>query len=136
MSGTHKEGTIQATHGTNQTVSDMTECRHLIPTIQRPDILADKGYACAAHDALLREGYQRIRMMKKSARNRSLTPLEKRFNKLMCKVRFNVKPAVGTLKRRFLMTRCRTITAPKANGEMAVNAIGLHLLNAAHSVTF
>jgi hypothetical protein len=136
ISGTHEEDTIQATHGSNQTVSDMTECRHLIRTIQRTDILADKGDACAAHDALLKERRKKSRMMKKAALNRPLPPLEKRFNKRMCKARFNIKQAVGTLKRRFFMMRCRTITAPKVNGEMAFNAIGLHLLQAAHSVTF
>jgi len=55
ISGTHEEGTIQATHGTSANVSELIECRHFIRAIQRTDIL--KGYACAAHDALLTEGY-------------------------------------------------------------------------------
>ena len=75
MSGTHEEGTIQAKHGTNQTVSDMTECRHFIRAIQRTDIL--KGYACAAHDALLTEGYHNKPNDEKSSSKPATDPIRK-----------------------------------------------------------
>ena len=134
ISVTQGDGYIQATHVTSANVSEMTEFRHFIHDIQSQEIFTDKGYACAANEALLSELNKKSRIMKKAARNRPLTHWEKRFNKLISKTRFKVEQAFGTLKRRFLMTRFRYITAQKVNAEMAFKAIGFNVLKAANSI--
>ncbi|NDD66509.1 hypothetical protein EBZ35_02515 [bacterium] len=78
-----------------------------IHDIQSQKRLTDNEYSCTANEVLLMDLNKKSPIMKKAARNRPLTPLEKRFNQLISKTRFKVEQAVATLKRRFLMTRFR-----------------------------
>jgi len=134
VSVTQGDGYIQATHVTSANVSEMTEFRTFIEDIESTEIFTDKGYSCKANEDLLKALGKKSRIMKKAARNRPLTHCEKRFNRLISKSRFKVEQAFGTLKRRFLMTRFRYITAQKVNAEMAFKAIGFNLLKAANAI--
>lgn len=68
--------------------------------------------------------------MKKAQKNKPLTFLEKRFNRLISKVRYKVEQGFGTLKHKFRFERASYLTTLKVQAQMTLKAIAFNLLKA------
>ena len=62
---------------------------------------ADKGYASKANSKMLKKKSLKDRILKKAKRGKPLKESEKRFNKLVGKVRYKVERSFGSIKRWF-----------------------------------
>ena len=62
---------------------------------------ADKGYQSKKNVALLKQRKLKNHILKKAYKNKPLTMWEKRFNKLIGKIRFKVERTFGGIKRWF-----------------------------------
>lgn len=128
------DGYIQTTHVTPANESEMKVFKLFAKDIPSSEIFADKGYASAKNNALLKQLGKKSRIMKKAARNRPLRQWEKVFNRLVSHHRFRVEQAFGTLKRRFHLNRFRYVSLQKAQSELVFKSIGFNLLKAANSL--
>lgn len=68
--------------------------------------------------------------MKKAHKNKPLTSAQKRFNRLISKVRYKVEQGFGTLKRTFRFERASYLTTSKVQAQMTLKAIAFNLLKA------
>jgi len=66
--------------------------------------------------------------------NKPLTAAQKRFNRLIAKIRYKVEQGFGTLKRRFKFTRASYFTAAKVRGQMFLNALAFSLLKGLNKI--
>jgi len=66
--------------------------------------------------------------------NKPLTSAQKRFNRLIAKIRYKVKQGFGTLKRRFKFTRASYFTAAKVRCQMVLKALAFNLLNGLNKI--
>jgi len=55
--------------------------------------------------------------------NKPLTAAQKRFNRVISRIRYKVEQGFGTLKRRFKVTRASYFTAAKVHGQMVLKAL-------------
>ena len=62
---------------------------------------ADKGYQSKKNEALLKQRKLKNYILKKAYKNKPLTHLEKKFNKLIGEMRFKVERTFGGIKRWF-----------------------------------
>jgi IS5 family transposase len=56
--------------------------------------------------------------MEKAKRNKPLSPWQKRFNRLISKIRYKVEQGFSTLKRRFAFARASYRGLEKVQGQM------------------
>jgi len=66
--------------------------------------------------------------------NKPLTSAQKRFNRLIAKIRYKVKQGFGTLKRRFKFTRASYFTAAKVRCQMVLKALAFNLLKGLNKI--
>lgn len=85
------------THETNT----LKELLNLVDLPQGVPIKADKGYASKKNDELLKERKLKNHILKKAKKGKKLTDWEKKFNKLVGKVRYKVERCFGSIKRWF-----------------------------------
>lgn len=69
-------------------------------------------------------------LMYKASRGHELNDHQKKFNRLVCGIRYRVEQCFGTLKRRFRFTRASYLTKIKVEAQMPVKAISFNLLKA------
>jgi len=93
-------------------------------------IYTDKGYASENNRSILKEAKIRNGIMEKASRNKALRESQKKFNKLISRVRYKIEEGFGTLKRRFNLARASYITASKVAGQITLKAIAFNLLKA------
>lgn len=68
--------------------------------------------------------------MEKAKKNKPLTVMQKRFNKMISKLRYKVEQGFGTLKRKFKFERASYFTCAKVQAQMIMKAIAFNLLKA------
>ena len=77
----------------------------VLNTVEIPQgtvLYGDKGYQSAKNEKLLKEKNIKNRILKKAKKNKPLTEIEKKFNKLCGgKVRYKVERTFGSIKRWF-----------------------------------
>ena len=73
--------------------------------------------------------------MHKASRGRPLKASQKRFNRLVSKVRFRVEQSFGTGKGLFGLHRARYFGIAKTHAQMALAAMGQNLLKASNKIT-
>jgi len=66
--------------------------------------------------------------------NKPLTAAQKRFNRLIAKIRYKVEQGLWTLKRRFKFTRASYFTATKLSGKMVLKALAFNLLKGLNKI--
>lgn len=129
MATDQEEGFITSVHVTPAHVSKVKQFATILATLPRAERLyADKGYACQANKVLLRQSRIKNGIMEKAKRGKPLTSAQKRFNRLISKVRYKVEQGFGTLKRRFKFKRASYTTTPKVHAQMTLKAIAFNLL--------
>ena len=93
------------THG-HVTPANKAEVKELEPFLEKASIsgrlYVDKGYASSANQGLLEENN-----IKSGIMGKPLTAAQKRFNRLISKIRYKIEQGFGTLKRRFQFIRCK-----------------------------
>jgi IS5 family transposase len=68
--------------------------------------------------------------MEKAKRNKPLSLWQKRFNRLISKIRYKVEQGFGTLKRRFAFARASYRCLEKVQGQMILKSLAFNLLKA------
>lgn len=125
------DGYIDKVYVTPANKSEVKELENIVKDIEPGQRLyADKGYASGTNSALLKDRRIKDGIMKKAARNRELNNWEKKFNRLISKIRYKVEQGFGTLKRKFSFARASYCTVDKVKGQMTLKAMAFNLLKA------
>lgn len=95
------------------------------------EVYADKGYASQARKRRLQKQGIHCGIMDKGARNRNLTPEEKKSNKVKSRIRANVERVFAHLKQWFGYTRVRYIGLSKNRLQLKLLAIAYNLKRSA-----
>jgi IS5 family transposase len=126
-----EDGFITHVHVTSAHVSEVKELANILPQTKiRGRLYADKGYASQANKDQLKVYGLKNGIMEKAKRNKPLSLWQKRFNRLISKVRYKVEQGFGTLKRRFGFARAAYRTKAKVQGQMVLKAMAFNLLKA------
>lgn len=130
-----KEGFIDKTHVTPANVSELGELEKMTKGLQKGTrVKADKGFHSAENKAILKQKGLKNGLMFKAYRNKPLTKLMKKFNKLVSKTRWRIEQCFGTIKRRFTFNKAAYFTTHKVNAQFTMKAICINLLKAANKI--
>lgn len=101
---TDENGLVLGVLTTSANVNEIANLEQVLATADLPEnifVYGDKGYQSAKNEALLKSKNLKNRILKKAKKNKALTEIEKRFNKLCGKIRFKVERTFGSIKRWF-----------------------------------
>ena len=101
---TDNEGLVLGVLTTKASVNEIANLEEVLDTADLPEnipLKADKGYQSEKNEKLLKERKLKNHILKKAKKNKPLTQLEKKFNKLIGKTRFKVERTFGGIKRWF-----------------------------------
>jgi len=93
-------------------------------------VYADKGYTSAGNSEILKQYNCKDGIMNRAYRNRPLTALERKRNKLISKKRFIVERVFGTLKQHYGMVRASYLGTAKVQGELLLSSLAYNLKRA------
>lgn len=132
-----EDGYIETVHVTPANVSEMKEFEVVVQKVEKGKrrLYTDKGSSSEKNRGLVRSSGFRNGIMEKANRNAALSYWQKRFNKLISKVRYKVEQCFGTLKRKFKFSRASYITTTKVHGQMVMKSIAFNLLKAVNKTT-
>jgi IS5 family transposase len=92
---------VVTTKASTNEIANLEEVLDAADLPENIPLKADKGYQSKKNSALLKERKLKNHILKKAKRNKALTQWEKKFNKLVGKVRFKVERTFGGIKRWF-----------------------------------
>ncbi len=120
---------VQA-HPANQ--AEITKLPEIIEALSSgiEAVLADKGYATKANRQWLTDRKIGDLIQHKGSAGKPVHPLLKEFNKQIGGIRFKVKQAFWTVRRRFHLARARYFGVAKVQAQMCWAALGMNLLKA------
>lgn len=101
---TDQEGMILGVLTTPANVNEISNLEEVLSTADLPDdiyLLADKGYASAKNEKVLKKMKLKSRILNRARKGKPLTDREKLRNKLIGKTRFKVERTFGSIKRWF-----------------------------------
>lgn len=101
---TDEEGLVLGVVTTKASVNEITNLEEVLNAADLPAgiaLKADKGYQSEKNSLLLKEKKLKNHILKKAKKNKPLTQWERKFNKLVGKVRFKVERTFGSIKRWF-----------------------------------
>jgi transposase, IS5 family len=101
---TDTEGMILGVHTTAANVNEIANLADVLDCAELPEnivLYGDKGYQSENNSTVLKERKIKNRILKKAKKNKALTSLELKFNKLVGKTRFKVERCFGSIKRWF-----------------------------------
>jgi transposase, IS5 family len=125
-----QEGLVLAVHTTSANAHDSQYLEATLRKVRLPKgsrVLADKGYCAKANEALLHSKCLRSGIQRKAYRNRPLTNTEKRYNKLVGKVRYKIERVFGSIKRWFGRLEARYVGLAKTHGQHVLEAMAYNL---------
>lgn len=129
------EGFIDKTHVTPANTSELNALEEMSTGLKRGTrVRADKGFFSAKNRAMLKSKGLKSGLMFKAYRNRPLTRLMKKFNKIISKTRWRIEQCFGTIKRRFRFSRASYFTTEKVQAQFTMKAICLNLLKATNKI--
>jgi IS5 family transposase len=126
-------GLILAAHATPANHSDTGELEALVKKSRLPAksrVYGDKGYTSARNRKILKENRCKDGIMHRAYRNKPLTELERKRNKLISKRRFIVERVFGTLKQHYDMARASYLGIAKVQGELLLSSLAYNLKRA------
>lgn len=130
-----EEGFIDKTHVTPANKSELHELDEMTKGLKKGTrVRADKGFYSAQNKDMLKQKGLKNGLMFKAYRNRPLTRLMKRFNKLISTTRWRIEQCFGTIKRRFSYNRASYFTTEKVAAQFTMKAICLNLLKAVNKI--
>jgi IS5 family transposase len=98
---TDSEGLILGVHTTSANVNEVANLAEVLAKVELSEgttFYGDKGYKSAKNDELLRTKKLKNRILHKAKKNKPLTDIEKKFNKLCGKIRYKVERTFGSIK--------------------------------------
>jgi transposase, IS5 family len=101
---TNQEGLVLGVLTTKASVNEISNLEEVLNSVDLPKnipLKADKGYQSEKNNQLLKTKELKNHILKKAKKNKPLTDWEKKFNKLVGKVRFKVERTFGSIKRWF-----------------------------------
>ena len=101
---TDEQGLVLGVLTTQASVNEVSNLGEVLDTVDLPagtPVSGDKGYKSAKNDQILKDRKLKNRIMRKAAKNRTLTAWETLFNKLVGKTRFKVERTFGGIRRWF-----------------------------------
>ena len=130
-----EEGMIEKVHVTPANKGECPEFQTMVKGAKAKRVMADKASASRANRAFLKDHGYKDGIMHKAARGCPLKASQKRFNRLISKIRFRVEQCFGTGKRLFGVHRPRYLGIAKTHAQMALAAMGQNLLKAANKIS-
>jgi len=101
---TNEEGLVLCVVTTKSSVNEISNLDEVLDSAQLPEnipLKADKGYQSEKNAAIIKKRKLKNQILKKRGKNKELSEWEKKFNKLVCKIRFKVERTFGGIKRWF-----------------------------------
>lgn len=101
---TNNEGLVMGVVTTKASVNEISILDEVLDSAELPEnipLKADKGYQSEKNTNILKKRKLKNHILKKAKKNTPLTEWEKKFNKLIGKVRFKVERTFGGIKRWF-----------------------------------
>lgn len=133
---TDNEGYINVTHVTPGNKSEMKELEHILPAVKGKRLYGDKGFASKENRLRTRSCKIKSGIMYKAQKHLALTYWQKKFNKMVSKVRYVVEQSFGTLKRRFMCSRSSYMSLEKVRGQFTLKSICYNLLKGLNKIKF
>lgn len=127
---TDDEGLVMGVVTTKASTNEISNLEDVLDAADLPEnipLKADKGYQSAKNREILSKRKLKDHILKKAAKNRPLTNWEKKFNKLIGKVRFKVERTFGGIKRWFGGGVARYRGLAKMHTQNLMEAIGYNL---------
>ena len=127
---TDEEGLVLGVVTTKASTNEIANLEAVLDAADLPEnipLKADKGYQSKKNSALLKQRKLKNHILKKAKRNKALTQWEKKFNKLVGKVRFKVERTFGGIKRWFQGGIARYRGIAKMHTQNLMEAIGYNL---------
>jgi IS5 family transposase len=101
---TNQEGFVLGIHTTAANESDIKNLESALNTVKlkpRTPVYADKGYASADNDHILKAKKLKSIILNKAVKNKPLTEIEKQINKKISQIRYKVERTFGSINRWF-----------------------------------
>lgn len=127
---TDNEGLVLGVFTTKASTNEIANLEEVLNSADLPrdiPLKADKGYQSENNAAILKQRGLKNHILKKAKKNKPLTEWEKRFNKLVGKVRFKVERTFGGIKRWFNGGVARYRGIEKMHTQNLMEAIGYNL---------
>ena len=127
---TNQEGLVLGVLTTKASVNEISNLEEVLNTADLPKhigLKADKGYQSEKNNQLLKTKELKNHILKKAKKNKPLTQWEKKFNKLVGKVRFKVERTFGGIKRWFNAGTARYKGLAKMHTQNLMEAISYNL---------
>ncbi len=122
--------------GVTTTKASVNEVSNLVEVIdkaklpQEAKVKADKGYQSEHNENVLKGKGLRSHIMKKAYKNTPLKESEKRFNKLIGKVRYQIERTFGSMVRWFGAGKARYVGKAKTHSQHIIESIAYNLYRA------
>lgn len=108
-------------------IANLDEVLGAVDLSKHTSVKADKGYQSQKNKELLKSKELKNHILKKAVKNKPLTEWEKKFNKLVGKVRFKVERTFGSIKRWFHSQGARYRGIEKMHTQNLMEAIAYNL---------
>ena len=115
------------------TTASAHESKHMAQVVKESHlppgspVLADKGYASASNEALLKGRGLKSRIQRKAYRNAPLSKWARRYNKLIGKDRYKIERVFGSISRWFGGLRARYVGLSKTHGQHVLEGMAYNL---------
>lgn len=119
--------------GVSTTTASAHESKHMEQVVRQAHlpggspVLADKGYASAANEALLKDMGLKSRIQRKAYRNAPLSECSRAYNKLIGKDRYKIERVFGSISRWFGGLTARYVGLSKTHGQHVLEGIAYNL---------
>lgn len=127
---TDTEGLVLGVLTTKASVNEISNLEAVLDTVNLPEnipLKADKGYQSNKNRAILKKRKLKNHILKKAVKTKPLTNWEKKFNKLVGKVRFKVERTFGSIKRWFHSQTARYKGIEKMHTQNLMEAMAYNL---------
>jgi IS5 family transposase len=130
---TDEQGLILGIVTTSANESDIKHLEDVLNVVNPAKgtwVKGDKGYKSAENDEVVRARKLKNHIMLKASKNRQLTTIEQKINKLISKVRYKVERTFGSIRRWFNSGTARYIGLAKTHSQHLMDAIAYNLYRA------
>lgn len=127
---TDTEGLVLGVLTTKASVNEIANLEEVLATADLPKhiaLKADKGYQSQKNKEILEKKKLKNHILKKATKGKPLTHWEKKFNKLVGKVRFKVERTFGSIKRWFQSHQARYRGIEKMHTQNLMEALAYNL---------
>jgi len=129
-SGTGLVLSVETTAANEHERQHLEQCIVKANLQDRSSVYADKGYCGKPNEASLKSLGLRSGIQKKASRSRSLSPLEKVYNKLVGSVRYKIERVFGSIKSWFGGLSARYVGKVRVHGQHVLEALAYNLYRA------